>query len=109
MGFWALVKLAVDSKIINLGAGAAAMVVIAYVEVFQILPLEAQVAGVKESVDQLQLSALEQRLDAAYSALCLNPGDPALLERIRELQQQYNQIAGVRYAQPSCELLLKLK
>lgn len=69
----------------------------------------ARVSGVEKAVESIQANQLEARLDQAYGALCMSPGDPALLERIRELQQQYTDVTGARYPQPSCELLLKLK
>lgn len=70
---------------------------------------DARVAGVEKAVESIQANQLETRLDQAYAALCMSPGDPALLERIRELQQSYVEVTGARYPQPSCELLLKLK
>lgn len=89
--------------------GIASLVVLGYVELFQLMPLQAQVTGVKESVQSLQQNQLEERLDAVYTALCMSPGDSALLERVRDLQQQYEKIVGKRYPEPSCDLLMKLK
>lgn len=109
MSFATFIKLLWDAKVITMAPGFASLVVLGYVEVFQLMPLEAQVSGVKESVAQLQLSELESKLDAVYTALCMNPGDVALLERIRDLQTDYERIAGKRYDPPSCDLLIKLK
>jgi hypothetical protein len=106
----ALLKFLYESKLLATSAGVAALLLIGYIEVFQLPAIEAQVSGVQESVGALQLASLEERLDAAYTALCMNPGDPAILERIRELQQQYRQITdGKVYDPPSCDLLIKLK
>lgn len=108
MNLAALLKLLWDAKVITMAPGVASLVLLGYVELYQLQPLEAQVTGVEDSIKALQLNQLEERMDAAYSALCSNPGDPALLERIRELQQEYAKIAGKRYDQPDCSLLLKL-
>lgn len=98
-----------DSKLITTGSGYAALLAIGYLYLFQIGPLAAEVTDVKDAVQSLQLANLEERLDAAYAALCMNPGDPAILERIRDLQQAYEEIAHKRYEQPDCSLLMKLK
>lgn len=106
----AILKFLYDSKLIATGTGVIALVLIAYIELFQLPEIQAQVSGVKESVDSLQLASLQERLDAAYTALCMNPGDPAILERIRELQEQYRRLTdGSRYDPPTCDLLMKLK
>lgn len=101
MNYIAIVKLLWESKVLAIAPGWVAIGLFGYVEY--------QVAGVKDSVKSLQQVALEERLDAAYSALCMNPGDPALLERIRDLQQQYEKIVAAKYNPPSCDLLFKLK
>lgn len=109
MSFATFIKLLWDAKVVTMAPGFASLVVLGYVEVFQLMPLQAEVTGVKESVSELQLSAYETKLDAAYAALCMNPGDPAVLERIRDLQQAYERVAGRKYTPPSCDLLFKLK
>ena len=109
MGLIPLLKLLWDSKILTTASGYAALILLGYLYLFEINPLSADVTDVKDAVVDLQLSSFEQRLDAAYSALCMNPGDPAILERIRELQQDYQRLAGGRYNPPDCNLLLKLK
>ena len=111
MNYVALLKLLWESRVITLAPGWAALLLLGYVEGFQIPPLQAQVTGVKESVEALQKAQLEERLDQTYAALCMieNRGDPAVLQRVRELQQQYEALVGRRYPEPSCDLLLKLK
>jgi hypothetical protein len=109
MGIVALLKLLYDSRVLMIAPGWAALVVLGYVEAFQLPPLNEEISGVKDSVEALQLAQLEQRLDATYTALCMNPGDSAVLERIRELQQDYEKLSGKRYPPPDCDLLLKLK
>lgn len=109
MNVIAFVKLLWDAKVITMAPGVASLVVLGYVEIFQLTPLQNEVTGVKDAVAELQLSEYETKLDAAYAALCMNPGDPALLERIRELQQAYERVAGNKYTPPSCDLLFKLK
>lgn len=101
MNYLTLVKFLWESKLLAIAPGWVAIGLFGYVEY--------QVSGVQDSVKSLQQTALEERLDAAYSALCMNPGDPAVLERIRDLQQQYEKVAGDKYVPPSCDLLFKLK
>jgi hypothetical protein len=98
-----------ETKVITMAPGVASLIVLGYVEFFQLMPLQAEVTGVKDAVEELQLSQYETKLDAAYAALCMNPGDPAVLERIRELQQAYERVAGRKYIPPTCDLLFKLK
>lgn len=105
----AIIKFLWESKLIAIAPGWAAIGLIGYLEVFQLKPLQAEVTGVKDAVESLQQNQLEERLDSAYAALCMNPGDPALLERIRDLQQQYEIVVGRKYNPPSCDLLLKIK
>lgn len=109
MNLWAFIKLLWDAKAITMAPGIASLILLGYVEIAQLMPLQAQVSGVEDRVAQLQISELETKLDAAYAAVCMNPGDTALLERIRDLQQRYQAIAGHRYEPPSCDLLFKLK
>ncbi len=109
MGYLQLLKWLWDSKLLVIAPGWAALVVIGYLWAFEISEVKAEVTGVKDAVIALQMSTLEQKMDAAYSALCMNPGDSALLERIRELQQEYQRISDKRYSAPNCDLLLKLK
>lgn len=109
MSFFTFLKLLWDAKVITMAPGVASLVVLGYVELFQLMPLQAQVTGVKDSVAELQISQLETKLDAVYTALCMNPGDAALLERVRDLQADYERIAAKRYTPPSCNLLFKLR
>lgn len=109
MGYVQLLKWLWDSKLIVIAPGWAALLVIGYLWVFEIAEVKAEVTGVKDAVVALQISAIAERLDAAYAALCMNPGDPALLQRIRELQQEYEKLSDKRYPPPDCDLLLKLK
>ena len=50
MNLVAFLKLLWDAKAITMAPGVASLVVLGYVELFQLMPLQAQVAGVKESV-----------------------------------------------------------
>lgn len=109
MNYVALAKFLWESKVLAIAPGWAAIGLLGYVEVYQLNPLQAEVSGVRDTVSELQLSQYETKLDAAYAALCMNPGDPALLERIRDLQQAYERVAGNKYTPPSCDLLFKLK
>ena len=109
MSLVSLLKLLWDAKVITMAPGIASLVLLGYVELFQLMPLEAQVTGGKEDIAQLRIAELETKLDAAYTGLCMNPGDPALLQRIRDLQQEYERIAGGKYIPPSCDLLFKLR
>jgi hypothetical protein len=95
----ALLKFLWDSKLIMIAPGWAALALLGYVELFQFPPLRAEVTGVKDA----------ERLDAIYAALCMNPGDPAVLDRIRDLQQEYSRLTGRRYDPPDCSLLMKLR
>lgn len=109
MNLAALLKLLWDAKVITMAPGVASLVLLGYVEMFQLMPLEAQVTGVEDSLVALQKSQLEERLDQTYAALCENRGDPALIQRVRDLQQAYEELLGQRYPPPDCSLLLKLK
>ena len=104
-----LVKFLWDNKAIQTAPGIAALILLGYVEMFQVPEVRAEVSDVHEAVQMLQLNQLEERMDKAYAALCMNPGDPALLERVRELQSEYIKIAMKRYDQPDCSLLMKLR
>lgn len=78
------------------------------------LELEAvtgEVTGVTDAVVAIQVSQLEERLDATFSALCMAEltGDAALLQRIRDLQAEYVRLTGARYVPPPCNLLLKIR
>lgn len=109
MSLTAFLKLLYESKVLMLAPGWAALVLLGYVEAFQLPPIRSEITGVTDAVTDLQIQAYEAKLDAVYAALCMNPGDPALLERIRELQQQYEKVAGKKYDPPTCDLLLKLR
>lgn len=109
MNLVAFVKLLWDTKVISMAPGVASLALIGYLQLFQIMPLQAQIKDVKEDVAALRIGDLQRSLDTAYTALCMNPGDPDVLERIRDLQQQYERVAGQRYNPPSCDLLIKLK
>lgn len=98
-----------ENKFIAVAPGWAALVLVGAVELFQIKPLHAELVDVKDAVKSLQVSQLEERLDSTYAALCQNPGDQAILQRIRELQQRYLSIEKSRYSSPGCSLLLKIK
>lgn len=106
---WAiLIKLATDFKLHH-APGVMALIAIGYLEFYQGGPIKAQTVELSQDVKSLRMSSLEERLDKTYSALCMNPGDGAILERIRELQQEYEKVAGNRYNQPDCSLLMKIR
>ncbi len=63
----------------------------------------------QRDVTQIQVAALESRLDKYYTALCMNPGDQTLLEVIRDLQDKYKMLTNYRYTPPSCDVLFKVK
>lgn len=104
----------VEQKLIMLAPGWASLVLIGYIEFFQIPDVNAAIADVDDMLVALRVDRLEQKMDAIYSALCMNPGDQVLVERVRELQQQYDAVVvpdrrGDRYDPPSCDLLLKIR
>lgn len=103
-----LLKLATDFKLHH-APGVLALFGIGYLELYQVGPIKAQTIELSQDVKSLRMSGLEERLDKTYAALCMNPGDPAILERIRELQQEYEKVAGNRYTQPDCSLLMKIR
>lgn len=109
MNYLALIKFLYESKLLMLVPGVASLLLLGYVEAFQLPEIHEELTGVQDAVKSLQKTSLEERLDAAYAALCMNPGDPAVLERIRDLQQEYEEVAQKRYDPPSCDLLFKLK
>lgn len=109
MGFAALFKLLWDLKLIERSAGYMALGLIIYVYFFEIGPLAAQVDSVKGSVDAIRVSQIEERLDAHYAALCMENGDPVLLELIRNLEKEYRDLSPEPYQRKSCDLLLRLK
>ena len=61
-----------------------------------------------QDVKEIQISQLEERLEKYYTALCMSPGRPELLELIRELQAKYERLTGNRYEPLECELLLQI-
>ena len=85
-----------------------ALVMVAYQQWVDAPKITVRVSGVESQVKDIRQTQLEQRLDQAYSALCASPGDPQILERLRDLQQQYEMVLGHRYPQPSCDLLAKI-
>jgi hypothetical protein len=60
-------------------------------------------------VKKVRVVQLEGRLEAAYAALCDNPGDIQLLNYIRTLQTEYQEVTNDRYPAPDCNLLQKLR
>jgi hypothetical protein len=86
-----------------------AVVAVAYIHWIESPAVTDRVTGVERQVTSIREGQLETKLDQTFAALCQNPGDPALLERIRDLQQQYMEVTQHRYPQPSCDLLLKIK
>jgi hypothetical protein len=107
----AVYKFLLDAKV---APGTIALILVGVVYIFEIQPVKAQVLNLQGSVSSLQRNQLEERLDVTYSALCMNPGDPAVLERIRDLQQAYDAVVnpdtrGDRYNSPDCSLLMKLR
>lgn len=109
MGIVGFLKVLWDLKVFQLGTGPLAILVVAYIQLFEIQPLKAQVASVKGAVDAVRVGQVEERLDAHYAALCMENGDPVLLELIRKLEQEYRDLTGNSYQRKSCDLLLKLK
>lgn len=97
---WPLLLKLLDPKVMAIGPAWLALGVSGYVY--------GQVATVKDDVRSIRQADLESRLDKAYTALCMRPGDPDLLERVRELQQQYQPLVGNTYGAPPCSLLMKL-
>lgn len=87
----------------------ASLIAVAWIHWIEVPAASVKINGVEAKVQSIQQNQLETRLDQAYAALCMSPGDNALLERIRELQGQYWDVTGRRYPQPDCSLLLKLK
>ena len=86
-----------------------ALGLIIYVYFFEIGPLAAEVTSVKDSVDAIRVSQIEERLDAHYAALCMSPSDSVLLELIRRLEQEYRDLSDEPYQRKSCDLLLRLR
>lgn len=109
MSIAGVLKVLWDFKVFQMGAGPVALVVVAYIQFFEIEPLKAQVASVKGAVDSVRVGQIEERLDAHYAALCMDNGDSVLLELIRKLEKEYRDITGENYPRKSCDLLLKLK
>lgn len=87
----------------------ASLLAVGYVHWFENPAIDLRVTGVESNVRSIREGQLESKLDQAYAALCQNPGDNPLLERIRELQGQYWDVTRTRYTAPSCDLLLKIK
>ena len=99
--FAAFLKALIDPKVLAaVGPGWLALGVSGYVY--------AQVSSVQDDVRTIRQDTLEQKLDKAYTALCMRPGDPDLLERVRELQQQYYALSSRQYDAQPCSLLMKL-
>lgn len=109
MTFASALKFLYDNKLVVAAPGWAAIVLIGLVEVFQIKPLHSELIAVQQSVNSILVAQAEEQLDATYAALCQNPGDAALLERIRERQQRYYRMERARYTPPSCTLLMKMR
>jgi len=109
MSFVGLLKLLLDWKVLHSAPGYVAIVLIGYVYQFELQPLAAEVNSVKGSVDAIRINQLEERLDSHYAALCMENGDPVLLELIRNLEQEYRDLTDQPYQRKSCDLLLKLK
>lgn len=98
-----------DLKLFQTAPGYVAIALIGYVYLFELQPLAQEVGSVRGSVDAIRLSQLEERLDAHYAALCMENGDPVLLELIRKLEAEYRDLTNEPYQRKSCDLLLKLK
>jgi len=109
MGIAGFIKMLWDLKLLQKSSGYMALALIAYVYMFELAPLAAEVTSVKSAVDAIRISQLEERLDAHYAALCMENGDPVLLELIRKLEQEYRDLTDEPYQRKSCDLLLKLR
>lgn len=62
-----------------------------------------------KDLNDVKAGQLEAKIEKYQTALCMNPGDPALLELVRELQRQYWDITSPHrhYDTPSCDVLFK--
>lgn len=87
----------------------AALLAVGYVHWFEGPAFDLRLTGQEKQVTQIREGQLESKLDQTYAALCMNPGDPALLERIRDLQAQFQEVTQHKYDPPGCALLLKIK
>lgn len=87
----------------------ASLVAVSWIHWIESPAFDARLTGQERQVSQIRETQLETKLDQTYAALCMNPGDPALLERIRDLQQQFQEVTQHKYDPPGCSLLLKIK
>lgn len=108
-GLLALVKWLVDARVLQHTPGYAALIALGYLYFFQVQPLSAEVADVKQTVEDIRVGQLESKLQEAYTALCMAPGDFALNTLITELEKQYRELTKRNYEARACDLLLKLK
>lgn len=69
----------------------------------------ADVKDLRDGLNEIRATAIEQRLERFYTALCANPGDATVLDVIRDLEKQYKNAKGESYKPRDCGLLLKVK
>lgn len=92
-----------------MGFAALAIAAVAYHQFISFPAVDARMTGQEKQVTNIRETQLETKLEGAYAALCMNPGAQDLLERIRDLQAQYQEVTQHRYDPPNCSLLLKIK
>lgn len=91
-----------------MGLATIALIAVAYHQVWTLPAMELRTTGVEQGVQSIQVSQLEEKLEKTETALCMNRGDPGLLERRRELREQYEKLTGHTHTSAPCELLVKL-
>lgn len=92
-----------------MGLAGVALLMVGYIHFLELPATTLRVSSVESTAKDIRTEQLESKLDEAYKALCMNPGAPEVLERIRELQEKYVAVTGNRYPAPSCNLLTKIK
>ena len=114
--FIEILKFFYDKGVLMMAPGWVSLGLVAYIEFWQIGPAQADAISLKEDVTALLRSQKEVRLEAAFTALCMNPGDAEVLARIRNLQDEYRKLTrsdkepqGHPYPPPDCSLLMKIK
>lgn len=87
----------------------ASLIAVAWMHWIEGPAMTARVVGVETGVQQIQVRQLEEKLEKTETALCMDRGNSGLLERRRELRDQYWNLTKTNYDTPSCDLLLRLK
>lgn len=98
-----------EHKLMAVAPGWAALAIISWHLYDDVTDLEDKISEVAEATKALTIREVQKEFDRVATALCMNTGDPILIERRRQLQEEHTTLAGREYTPPECPLLLRIR